>query len=309
MSKASTMLRLLKSDSNDLGKAIAYNLERMKITRLIPDALYLKIMYRLNIGERLNLKKPINYTEKLQWLKLYYRDPVLCELVDKYRVRDHIAKTIGSNYLIPLLGVWDSFNDIDFDALPDRFVLKCNHDSGSVIICKDKKTFDIEKARKKLSLALKNNMYYFEREWPYKGVKPLILCEEYLEDTVGKALTDYKFFCFNGEPKVMYQSRDKAEEPYTDFFDMDYNHLPIRMRDPNAKIPPSKPESFEKMKQLAATLSKGFPHVRVDFYEVNGAIYFGELTFYHCSGMVKVNPPEWNEKMGGWLILPKTIVR
>jgi hypothetical protein len=305
MSKISTLISLLKNNPKEFGRAFAENMEHITLFRILPDKAFLRLQYRMRIGKKLNLHNPLDYTEKLQWIKLYYRKPEMSTLVDKYRVREYIKNQLGEEYLIPLIGKWDKVEDIDFSSLPDEFVLKCNHDSGSVIICKDKKEFNIEEAKKKLRKKLHDNNYYLSREWPYKNVKPCIICEKYMKDDDGSALTDYKFFCFNGEPKIMYWSKDKADDPKTDFFDMDYNHLPIRMRDPNAAVPPPKPKKFEEMKKLAKKLAGSFPHVRVDFYEINNHIYFGELTFFHCEGMVPVQPVEWNRKLGDWITLPK----
>lgn len=270
----------------------------------IPDSEYLKILYWIRMGKKLNLKDPKTFNEKLQWLKLHDRKPEYTRMVDKYEAKRYVAERIGGEYIIPTIGVWDRFEDIDFDALPEQFVLKCTHDSGGLAICRDKGSFDKEKARRKIEQSLKRNYYWAGREWQYKNVKPRIIAEKYMEDTAGDALTDYKYFCFYGEPKVMYISKDHGKDPRTDFFDMDYNHLPIRARDPHAQIPPSKPEQFEKMQELAKILSKDIPHLRVDFYLINGEIYVGELTFYHMSGFTEVQPKEWNLKMGEWISLP-----
>lgn len=275
----------------------------ISLLRFIPDEPYLKLMYRLRMGKRLDLKKPKSYNEKLQWLKLHDRKPEYTRMVDKYEAKKYVASIIGEEYIIPTLGVWDRFEDIDFDALPDQFVLKCTHDSGGLVICRDKSKLDLEAARKKINTSLKTNFYWVGREWPYKNVKPRIIAEAYLQDETGEknCLTDYKVFCFNGVPRVMYVSKDKDEEPHTDFFDMDFHRLPIRMRDPNSEILPEKPQQFEKMKELAARLSNGLPHLRVDFYEVKGQLYLGELTFYHSSGFREVKPEEWNRKLGDWI--------
>ena len=260
------------------------------------------------MGKELNLSDPKTYNEKLQWLKIHDRRPEYTTYVDKYKVRDYIAKTIGEEYLVPLLGVWDNAEDIQFESLPNQFVLKCNHDSGSVIICKDKSKFDINEAKKKLSKCLKKNLYDWCREWPYKNVKPCIIAERYMEDQSTAELRDYKFFCFNGEVKALFVARDRQtpnEETKFDFFDADYNHLDFTNGHPNAKQVPEKPSQFELMKQLAEKLSVGIPHVRVDFYECNGKIYFGEMTFFHWSGMVPFNPEKWDRTFGDWIKLPE----
>ena len=270
----------------------------------MPDSMYLRCMYWARIKKKLNLKNPKTFNEKLQWLKLHDRKPIYTTMVDKYEVKRYIADLIGAEYVIPTLGVWDSFDEIDFDALPEQFVLKTTHDSGGVVICRDKSEFDKQKAKEKLGKSLKKNYFWEGREWPYKNVMPRIIAEQYLEDTADDALTDYKFFCFNSVPKVMYISKDHGNEPRTDFFNMEFEHLPILARDPNAENPPSKPVGFEEMRKVATVLSQNVPHLRVDFFEVGSKVYVGELTFYHMSGLTEVSPPEWNQQMGEWIPLP-----
>lgn len=280
------------------------------------DEDYIKKKYKYLVGTDLDLDNPRTFTEKLQWLKLHDRKQEYTTMVDKFEAKQWIAARIGSEFIVPTLGVWNKFDDIDFNILPQKFVLKCTHDSGGVVIVRDKSQLNRLKIKAMLERNLKKNFYWIGREWPYKNIIPRIIAEEYLEETtevrnlntakIGHHLTDYKFFCFNGEPKIVYISEDKSENPKTDFFDMAYNHLSLRMRDPNADIPPSKPDCFEKMKKLARILSKGIPHIRVDFYVVNGKVYVGELTFYHCSGFAPVIPSEWNYKLGDWIQLPKT---
>ena len=249
------------------------------------------------------MKNPKTFNEKLQWLKLYDRKPEYTTMVDKYEAKKHVAACIGEEYVVPTYGVWEHFDEIDFDTLPNQFVLKCTHDCGGLVICKDKLKLDKVAAKKKIEACLKRNYYWHSREWPYKNVKPRILAEKYLEDCAGDALVDYKFFCFNGIPKVMYISRDHGKEPRTDFFDMEYNHLPFRFRDPNAEITPIKPKCFDEMCELAKTLSVGVPFLRVDFYQVDDRIYSGELTFYHMSGHAQVTPAEWDNTLGSWITL------
>ena len=269
----------------------------------MPDEAFLKRKFKLVMGYELDLEDPKTFNEKLQWLKLYDRKPLYTKLVDKYEVRKYIAEKIGEEYLVPLVGgPWNSPDEIDFTALPDQFVLKCTHDSGGVIICKDKSAFDIPAAKAVLNKHLKRNFYWANREWPYKDVPPRIIAEKYMEDETDE-LRDFKVFCFNGTPRMMYISRDAAADT-TDFFDMDFNHLPIRMKDPNSAILPAKPEGFEEMRRIASDLSEGIPHVRTDFYCVNGKIYFGELTFYHNGGFTGIKPEEWNYKVGDWIKLP-----
>ena len=274
----------------------------------MPDSEYLKRRYAIKVGSWLNLDKPQKYTEKLQWLKLYNRKLEYTAMVDKYAVREYVAKTIGEEYLIPLLGgPWKSFDEIDFDKLPEQFVLKCTHDSGGLIICKDKDALNKKTAKKEIESCLKRNFYFLNREWVYKDVIPQIIAEKYMEDTATRELRDYKFFCFDGEPKALFVATDRqtpGEEVKFDFFDMEYKHIDVRNGHENAKALPEKPIQFAQMKQLARKLSKGIPHVRVDFYEVDGKVYFGEMTFFHFSGMVPFEPEEWDYTFGSWIQLP-----
>ncbi len=268
---------------------------------------FLKRMYSIRMGRVLNLEQPTTYTEKLQWLKLYDHRPEYAVMVDKYAAKQYVADKIGQEYVVPLLGVWDRAEDIDFDALPERFVLKTTHDSGTYIVCKDKSKLDIPAAKKRLSQCLKRKYYNCNQEWPYKNVKPRIIAEEYMEDSRCGELRDYKFFTFGGEPKVLYiaQGRGKGEPTVADFFDMEFNHLPFTIDHDMAPTPPEKPENFQLMKQLAAKLSQGTPQLRVDFYEVDGKVYFGEMTFFHCSGMEAFHPEQWDRTFGDWVILPE----
>ena len=207
----------------------------------------------------------------------------------------------------PDCGSWDSFDEIDFDELPDRFVLKCTHDSGGLFICTDKTKMDVGVVKGKIEKSLKRDYFYNGREWPYKNVRHRIIAEQYMEDEKTQELRDYKFFAFNGEVKALFIATDrqkKGEETKFDFFDADFNHLDFINGHPNAEIYPEKPVMFEEMKNLAKKLSEGIPHVRVDFYEVNGKIYFGELTFSHWSGMVPFEPQEWDKTFGDWIELP-----
>ena len=275
--------------------------------KLWSDKIYLKIVFPLRVGYKLNLKTPRTFNEKLQWLKLYYRQPIMSQMVDKIEAKKYVAKIIGEEYIIPTIGVWEDVDQIDFDKLPNQFVLKCTHDSGGIVVCSDKNKLNISAARYKLKKALQTTYYYFNREWHYKNVPHRILCEQYMVDESGYELKDYKWFCFNGEAKAMFIASDRqvqGEETKFDFFDMDFNHLPIINGHPNSSKRMPKPDGFEKMKQLAEQLSKGFPHLRVDFYDINGKIYFGELTFFHFSGMTPFKPKEWDYTLGQWIKLP-----
>ncbi|MBQ7329958.1 MAG: glycosyl transferase [Oscillospiraceae bacterium] len=297
----------IKRFLNKKGKFI-YILDKLQISCLIPDKTYLKMKFKGAMGKKLDLQNPKTYNEKLQWLKLYDRNPAYTAMVDKYEVKKYVAEKIGSEYVVPTIGVWDRVEDIDFDALPDQFVLKCTHDSGGLVICKDKTHLDIQQAKKKLSKALKSRFYHMGREWPYKNVQPRIIAEPYLEDKATGELRDYKFFCFGGKAKAMFvatERQKKGEEVKFDFYDMNFERLQLQQGHPNAKQPVSKPETFEQMRELAEQLSVGIPHVRVDFYEVDGKNYFGELTFFHFNGMVPFNPEKWDYTLGSWIELPK----
>lgn len=284
-------------------------LRDLKLMHLLNDEQYTKLSYRVRMGKKLNLSHPKLYNEKVQWLKLYDHNPIYTTLVDKYAVKDYVKKKIGEQYIIPTLDVWDSFDSIDFDSLPNQFVLKTTHGGGNtgIVICRDKQKFDKKSAKAIIVRSLKRDAYLVSREWPYKNVPRRIIAEEYMEDKKTGELRDYKFFCFDGEPKVLFvaSERQRREEPCFDFFDTDYKHLDLRCSHPLADVPPEKPESFEEMLVLAKKLSEGFPHVRVDLYEINGRPYFGELTLYHWEGLMPFYPESWNEIFGNWLILPE----
>lgn len=279
-----------------------------KVSRLIPDKIYISLMYLKYFHRFPDLKKPQTFNEKLQWLKLYDRRPEYTKMVDKYAVKRYIADIIGEEYLIPTLGVWNAFDDIDFDKLPNQFVLKCTHDSHSIIICKDKSNFDIRAARVKIEKALKRNFYYYGREWPYKNVPARIIAEKYMKDAHSEDLRDYKFFCFNGEVKFLYLSEglDNPETGKISYVSLNWEPLSFCRDDykPFSRLP-DKPQNLDQMIKFAAMLSKGIPHIRVDFYEINNQIYFGELTLYSGSGLTMFNPPSADLEIGKLLKLPQ----
>jgi len=282
-----------------------------KFFNWMPDSLYLRMIFRVKFGYSLNLKNPQTFSEKLQWLKLYDRNPLYTELVDKYEVRKYIAETIGEEYLIPLLGVWDNVDEIDFAKLPNQFVLKNTHDSGSIVICKDKDSFDIKKAKKRLRKYLKRNPYWATREWPYKNIKPRIIAEEYKVDESKVELKDYKIFCFNGEPKYMQVDFDRYKDHKRNIYDENWDFLDFEIKYPNDKMENiSRPRKYEEILLLARKLSANIPHVRVDFYYIENKeftyILFGELTFYHGSGLEIFKPKEWDKKFGDLLELGVT---
>lgn len=268
---------------------------------------FIERSFKARMGYDLNLSDPQTYSEKLQWLKLYYHDPLYTTLVDKFAVKDYVASTLSCDCVIKTLGVWDKFDSINFDSLPNQFVLKCTHDSGGLVICKDKSQFSIPQARKVINKSLSHNYYYAGFEWPYKNVKPRIIAEEYMKDAETNELRDYKFFCFNGVVKYLFiatERQKEGEDVKFDFFDAEFNHLPFRQGHENALILPEKPSRFEEMKVIAEKLSKDIPHVRVDLYEVDGRVYFGEYTFFHHGGWTQFDPPEWDYVFGKDLLLP-----
>ncbi|MBW9324173.1 glycosyl transferase [Enterococcus casseliflavus] len=274
------------------------------LKRSIPSYLFLKIQYKKVMGKKLNLREPITFNEKLQWLKLYDRRKEYTFLVDKYKVKEIVGAKIGKEYLIPTLGYWSNFELIDFGSLPNQFVLKCTHDSGGVIICKNKKDFNFHEAQKKIDDSFGCNFFYMSREWPYKNVVPKIIAEEFISDN----LSDYKFFCFNGEVKIVLVCRNRyTKEGLTeDFFDTDWKHLNMsRKHHPNSTKDICRPEKLDEMINLAEILSENIPFVRVDLYEVDGKVYFGELTFFPASGLEGFVPECWDKTLGEWLILPE----
>jgi hypothetical protein len=285
-------------------KIVNYFGSRGKL-KFLPDKLYLKLIFHARMGYRLNLDLPITYNEKLQWLKLYDRRPEYTLLVDKLNVREYIKEMLGEEYLIPLLGVFDRFHDIDFDLLPEQFVLKCTHDSGSSVLCKDKIKLNMKAIQKRLENSLKRNFYYPGREWPYKEVKPKIICEKYMQEDTGEAIKDYKFLCFYGEPIVIYVVSDKDRDIRYDYFDQNFNHQPFTQQEKNSDKAIKKPVCFNQMLEFAKLLSRNIPHVRVDFYEINGKVYFGEITFFNDSGFRKFSPELYDKVFGSYIQLPK----
>lgn len=271
-----------------------------------PEKYIRKIFYK-RVGYQLNLRSPRTYNEKLQWLKLYWHHPLLPTLVDKYAVKEYVSKLIGEQYIIPTLGVWDNVSDIDWESLPNQFVLKCTHDSGGLVICPDKSKLHKAAAVCKLKKSLAQNYYYYGFEWPYKNVKPRIIAESYMHDSKLDDLPDYKFFCFDGKVEFLFVATDrnkKGVEVKFDWYDSYFNLLPLTHVHPQSYKSISKPSTFDEMKNLAEILSKGFPHVRVDFYEINKQVYFGEMTFYPDAGWAKFEPVDWDYAFGELLNIP-----
>lgn len=280
----------------------------IKCPWLISDKLFLQYKFWVALGKRLNLKNPNTYNEKLQWLKLYDRRPNYSNMVDKAEAKKVVANLIGEKYIIPTYGVWNRFDDIDFDKLPHQFVLKTTHGCRGIVICKDKTKLDLESVKKTINKSLKNNYFVYGREWPYKDVKPRIIAEKYMVDESGVELKDYKFFCFDGIPKAMFIATGRPHDTRFDFYDINFNHLPFTNGYKNATVEIQKPKNFELMIELAKKLSDGIPHLRVDLYNVNGEIFFGELTFYHWEGLKPFHPKEWDRRFGDWIKLPPKAV-
>lgn len=272
------------------------------------DEKYLKKLYKANFGKELDLENPKTFNEKLQWLKLYDRKPEYTMMVDKYKVRKYIAERLGEEYLIPLLGVWDDPEEIDFDKLPNQFVLKCNHNSGlGMCICKDKSKLDIKKVKAELKKGLKQDYYLHGREWPYKNVKRKIICEKYMTDDSSDELKDYKFMCFGGEVKCSFVCSERFSKDglKVTFYDRDWNVMPFERHYPKSSVPIEKPENYDKMIEFSEKLSSKLPFARMDFYETGGRLYFGEITFFPGSGLEEFEPDEWDEKIGEWINLPE----
>lgn len=276
------------------------------ISTLLPDKLYLQLKYRKYTGRWIDFSHPVTFNEKLQWLKLHDRNPAYTQMVDKYEVRRYIGNKIGEQYLIPLLGVWDHVEDIDFDSLPSRFVLKCTHDSGGLIICKDKSQLDTAAARLKLKNSLRRNFYYYSREWPYKDVKPRIIAEQYMEEEGADSLKDYKIFAFDGVPRFIQVDFDRFTDHKRNLYTPDWEYMEAGIQFPSdgTRII-ERPENLEEMLSLSSILSTGIPHVRTDFYSIRGKTYFGELTFFHGGGYETFTPASLGVRLGSFIHLPQ----
>ena len=275
----------------------------------IPDSIYLKWLYRLKMGKKLDLKSPKTYSEKLQWLKLYNRKPEYSMMVDKYAVKDYVAGIIGKEFIIPTIGVWDKIEDIEWDILPNKFVLKTTYGGGSsgVVICKDKSTFDKNMAIAKLKKSMKQDIYRSLREWPYKHVPKRIIAEIYIEPSNHlNDLLDYKFFCFNGKPEYCQVISGRNTTECSDFFSVEWNHQPFHEPRylPFADEEPERPNQFEKMWEMAELLADGKPFSRIDFFNVGESVYFGEITFFPTSGFGGFDPESYDELFGRLIDLP-----
>lgn len=269
------------------------------------DAAYLEKRFEYKTGYRLNLNNPKTFNEKLQWLKLYNHNPLYTTLVDKYAVKQYVTNVIGVQYVIPTLGIWNRYEDINFDILPEKFVLKCTHDSGSVIIVDNKNKIDYKYIKEKLNRALSINYYWMGREWPYRNVPRKIIAEKYMAES--SQMIDYKFLCFNGNPRIVFTCTERfsSDGLKVTFFDLDWNRLDFERHYPSSKKKIERPYNLELMISLSEKLSKGIPFVRVDFYEIDGRVYFGEMTFFPGGGMEEFTPQIWDRELGDWIVLPK----
>lgn len=303
MSKIKTFFRLLMKP-----RTMIQPITEKGYLDWLSDAAYVKLKYYGMTGKRLNLKTPKGFNEKIQYLKLYNHNPLYIQLADKYNVRKYVAERIGEEYLVKLYQKWDRTEDMDFSKLPDQFVLKCNHDSGSIRIIKNKSEASITELKEYYNQRFQRSAFLYGREWPYKSISPCVIAEEYLIDETGE-LRDYKFFCFNGSVKFFKVDFHRFQNHRANYYDINMNFLPIREmlvpNDPNTHI--DFPNEIDNMMALACKLSQGMPFVRIDFYDVRGQIYFGEMTFYPGSGFDPFIPDEWEKKIGDMLILPDDI--
>lgn len=299
------ILKLCDSIYKRIGAIIYYRYPKYK--RWMPDRMYLQCMWRDEMGYELDFRHPKTFCEKLQWLKIYNRKPIYTQMVDKATAKEYVASIIGEKYIIPTYGVYNTFDEIDLEKLPNQFVLKATHNSGGVYICKDKSKIDLAKARSMTEGQFGINVYNIFKEWPYKNVKPRIIAEKYMKDSDGQDLKDYKFFCFGGIPEFCQVICGRTSEMTIDFFDKEWKHQPFH----EPRIYPfnngvlKKPKNFELMLELASKLSCGHCFLRVDFYEVKGELFFGELTFFPTTGMGGFEPPHWDYILGDMIELPK----
>lgn len=277
-------------------------LSHFSISKKINDKRYLEMLFLAKTGYALDLENPVSFGEKLQWLKLNNRNPIYTTMVDKILAKEYVSGIFGKDIIIPTIAVWDDPNEIDFELLPEKFVLKCNHNSGlGMVICKDKSSLDRKKTIKDLERGLKEDFYSHGREWPYKDVSRKIFAEQYMENAADDELKDYKFYCFNGEPQYCQVICNRTKNETIDFFDMDWKaqeftglEMPYK---PHADFI-DKPKCFKEMIEKARVLAKDIPFVRIDFYEINCKLYFGEITFFPASGLGRFSPEIWNEKLG-----------
>lgn len=298
-------IKLIKTNDELAYRMKLLNLSLSKVlAKYVDDETHIRRQYKLRTGETLNLENPIYYNEKIQWMKINYHDLILNELVDKYSVRNFVKERIGKEYLIPIYGIYDSIDEVDFDSLPNQFVMKLTNGSSFNYICTNKTAKEVKKIKARFKKWIKIDFYALGREWAYKDVKNRIICEKYLTDDSETELKDYKFFCFNGEPKVIQVDYCRFTNHKRNLYTLNWDYMNESIEyetDPDANL--DKPEKLEDMVRCAKELSKGFPHIRVDFYHINGQIYFGELTFYHGAGYLSYKPKKFEKQMGDWLDL------
>lgn len=272
---------------------------------LVPDRIAIAVLYALRIGQWPRLTHPETFNEKIQWMKLHLRDPVYTTLADKYAVREYVADAIGAEHLIPLLGRWQSFDEIDFDALPDAFVLKCNHDSQHVVLCPEKAKLDKAAARALLTDALAHNWYWNGRQWAYKNIKPCIIAEQYLTQADGSGAVDYKVLCFGGEPELIALEKIEAGARHISYFNTAWQPLPLERTDyKNIVTLPEPPQNLPELLGCARSLAQNKPFARVDLYSANETVYFGEITLYQGNGLGQFVQKEWDDILGKKLVLP-----
>ncbi|MFQ8678527.1 MAG: ATP-grasp fold amidoligase family protein [Enterococcus avium] len=277
---------------------------RMGLFNWMSDKKYMQFIYKKSFKRELNLDDPKTYTEKLAWMKLNWYSDLAVKCSDKYRVREYVTEKIGEEYLVPLIGHWSEIEDINFDMLPNQFVLKPTNGSSDLVICKDKKDLDISKAKVKLSQNKAAAYFKFSKEWVYYNLTKTYIAEQYIKSDDGHAIKDYKFFCFDGEPRFLFVGSERDIDVKFDFFDMNWNHLDV-LNGHDSKGHIDKPKHFDEMVEISKKLSKDFPHVRVDLYEEQDKVYFGELTFFHFGGLVPFEPDIWDLKFGKYFRLPE----
>ena len=306
MGRINTLITLLKvRDRKKIGKAIALNISSSNFFHLLSDKTYIELLYRCYFGKRLDLNNPLTFNEKQQWIKLYDRKDVYTKMVDKHLAKLYAAEKIGKEYVIKPYGVWSNFQDIDFDKLPNQFVIKCTHDSGSIVICKNKAELDVKKAKEKIERGLTTNPFYYGREWPYKNVVPKIIIEELLVDKKTGDLKDYKFFCFNGNVRCFKIDFGRFVNHRANYYDRNCKLLPFGEDEcpPDESVCLDFPKEINDMIYLAEKLAEGTKFLRVDFYNVDGKIYFGEMTFFPASGFGTFTDAKWDRILGNWINL------
>ena len=290
----------------------AYRLDELSkygFYRWLSDEEYIRRYWKAHFGRKLDLENPVTLFEKLQWLKLYYRKPEFIDMVDKYTAKEIVAEKLGREHITPTIGVWDSPGEIDLSGLPEQFVLKPTHDSGGLVVCRDRKNFDWKAAKKKLAASMKHNYYWHGREWPYKHVRPRIIAEPLIEELGKPDSLEYKITCLNGKAVFVTIcsgiAHDDDDKRTNDHFDRGFNRLPWKVIYKPAKVPPKKPEQWEELFRFGEALAEGIPYLRVDTYIIGGKILFGEMTFFTWSGFRRFEPEEWDEKLGRMLKLPE----